>query len=202
MPSKDVLVGTARKIDTSSSNRRFEDHFDRDLRKWIILMGDAQIEDGLLHIERPASHDTWSYLYPVVGDRWRDYIFEIGFNRLTTFRELALNFRHIDYNNRYRFRFESDNRLYFDKKFKGKWCNDLKHTRFKIKNGKWYQVSIKCIGRDFSCSVDERIILKAQDDDIKRGRVAIICWDDMMNPIRARFDRVRIELFNFAPLEG
>jgi hypothetical protein len=122
--------------------------------------------------------DEWAYLY--LDQRkhdWADYSWEFEIVRHTRFREFAFNFRYVDFDNRYRYRFEDDE-IYFDKKIKGRWFNNTASIPFPVEMGRSYLVEIRAIGPNFQCLVDGELKMSNCDTDFPRGPISVILWED------------------------
>lgn len=141
------------------------------------------------------SLDEWIYLYLDPNEYpWRNYRWNFRVRRLSPFRELQFGFRYQDFYNRYRIRFEDD-RVFFDKVWRGRFYNDLASARFPMVLGRWYDIQIDCWHNRFRCCVDGRWILTAWDfaDSFPTGSVAVILWeDDGQTDIRAELDGLQI----------
>jgi pyruvyl transferase EpsI len=143
----------------------------------------------------PDTQDEWCFLRAQGGPcPWRNFEWHFQFCRHSHFREFAFNFRFQDFSNRYRYRFEAG-RLYFDKRFEGRWHNHLTSVPFEIKLDVWYRVRIAAFEDCFECFIDERLIMKNMDSDIASGIVAIILWEtDGRTPLAGAVKDARIRI--------
>lgn len=133
-----------------------------------------------------VTNDDWDYISidPELQN-WVNYTWEFDIKRMTHFREFAFNFRNLDFDNRYRYRFE-DNKIFFDKKVTGQWINNIASIVFPFELGKYYHVRIDVIDSIMRCYVDGVLKLENVDTDIASGTIAIILWeDDGKTPIEA-----------------
>jgi hypothetical protein len=120
--------------------------------------------------------DEWAYVYlDPEKYAWNDYSWQSSFRRLTAFQEYAFNFRYVDFDNRYRYRFEDD-LLFFDSKVRGKW---RAHARmpFPMALGAWYDLRIDAKGDRYRCYVNGMLMMENRDAAIKRGSIAVILWE-------------------------
>jgi hypothetical protein len=143
--------------------------------------------DGTLRFSTPAeTADEWAYVYLDPRDYpWKDFSWQFKVKRETRFREFAFNFRYQDFDNRYRYRFEDD-KLYFDKKVRGEWYNNISSILFPMPLGQWHQVRIDVCASLFRCYVDSRLLLENVDTDLATGSICVILWeDDGRTPILA-----------------
>jgi hypothetical protein len=137
--------------------------------------------------------DEWTYIYlepehyDLVDFCW---LFEVM--RITDFRECAFNFRYRDFDNRYRYRFEKG-RLYFDKKIRGYWFNNMASIPFELAVGLWHRIRIKAHRSIFQCSVNDVILMENVDVDLPCGSLAVILWeDDGHTNIQCRIKAVKV----------
>lgn len=122
--------------------------------------------------------DEWDYIYLDTSKyQWKNYSWHFNMIRFTGFREFAFNFRNQDFDNRYRYRFEED-KIFFDKKVKGMWINNIASTPFQMNLKQSYQVKIDSYESLFRCWVDGKLMLENVDTDIKKGSISIILWED------------------------
>lgn len=139
------------------------------------------------------SGDDWDYIFldPATYS-WKNISWELDFCRKSSFREYAFNFRYVDFDNRYRFRFEDD-KLFFDKKVKGDWVNNISSVPFGLINDVWYKLRIDSYKSLFRCYVNGVLIMEASDTDISEGAICIILWeDDACTPIDAEIRDQRV----------
>ncbi|HVP49951.1 MAG TPA: hypothetical protein VMT56_01885 [Candidatus Bathyarchaeia archaeon] len=120
--------------------------------------------------------DEWAYIYldPAKYD-WDNYSWQMKFRRMTPFQEYAFNFRYVDFDNRYRYRFEDD-LLFFDSKVRAKWrC----HARmpFPMAMGAWYDLRIDTRGDRHRCYVNGMLMMENRHGAIRRGSISIILWE-------------------------
>jgi hypothetical protein len=125
---------------------------------------------------RAATKDEWAYIYldPTKWS-WDDYSWQTAFRRMTPFQEYAFNFRYVDFDNRYRYRFEDD-LLFFDSKIRGQWrC----HGRmvFPMAMGAWYDLRIDTRGDRHRCYVNGMLMMENRQGAIGRGSISIILWE-------------------------
>jgi len=124
------------------------------------------------------TRDEWDYIYLDPHKyQWKNYSWQFSAIRHTKFREFAFNFRNLDFNNRYRYRFEDD-KIFFDKIVKGNWTNNIASIPFNMELGKPYRIRIDSYGSVNRCWVDGRLMLENVDSDIPSGSIAIILWED------------------------
>jgi hypothetical protein len=133
--------------------------------------------DGVMQFNvRANTDDEWAYVYldPVKYD-WKDYVWQTRFRRMTPFQEYAFNFRYVDFDNRYRYRFEDD-LLFFDSKIRGKW---KAHARmpFPMALGAWYDLRIEARGDRFRCFVNGMKLMENRNSAIPSGSISIILWE-------------------------
>lgn len=133
--------------------------------------------DGLMRFEvKAATADEWAYIYldPNQYD-WDDYSWQTRFRRMTPFQEYAFNFRYLDFDNRYRYRFEDD-LLFFDSKINGKWrCHG--RMPFPMALGAWYDLRIDTRGDRHRCYVNGILMMENRQGAIRRGSISIILWE-------------------------
>ena len=122
--------------------------------------------------------DDWDYI-SIDPNRhhWVNYTWEFDIKRMTEFREFAFNFRNLDFDNRYRYRFE-DHKIFFDKKVHGQWVNNIASIEYPLVLGKQYHVRIDVVDSIMRCYVDGVLKLENVDTDIATGTIAIILWED------------------------
>ncbi len=120
--------------------------------------------------------DEWAYVFldPKVY-AWRDYSWQTKFRRMTPFQEYAFNFRYVDFDNRYRYRFEDD-LLYFDSKIRGKW---KAHARmpFPMAIGAWYDLRIDTRGDRHRCYVNGMLMMENHEGSVRQGSISVILWE-------------------------
>jgi hypothetical protein len=125
---------------------------------------------------KAATQDEWAYVYLDPGQySWEDYSWQTKFRRITTFQEYAFNFRYVDFDNRYRYRFE-DNLLFFDSKIRGKW---RAHARmpFPMALGAWYDLRIDTLKDSHRCYVDGMLMMENREPSVRSGSISIILWE-------------------------
>lgn len=135
------------------------------------------LEKGVMKFHvKPQTDDEWAYVYlDPTRHNWSDISWQMMFRRLTHFQEYAFNFRYVDFDNRYRYRFEDDY-LFFDIKARGKWYS-LKRGPFPMALGAWYDLRIDARGNQFRCYVNGTLLMKNTADDIPSGSLSIILWE-------------------------
>jgi hypothetical protein len=134
-------------------------------------------ESGVMkfHVKAQTS-DEWAYVYlDPEKYSWNNFSWQTKFRRLTNFQEYAFNFRYVDFDNRYRYRFEDD-LLFFDSKIRGKW---KAHARmpFPMALKAWYDLRIDAKGDRYRCYVNGMLMMENRNDAIKRGSISIILWE-------------------------
>ena len=120
--------------------------------------------------------DEWAYIYlDPQKYNWDNYTWQMKFRRMTPFQEYAFNFRYVDFDNRYRYRFEDD-LLFFDSKISGKWAC---HGRmpFPMAMGAWYDLRIDTRGDQHRCYVNGMLLMENKQGAIPRGSISIILWE-------------------------
>jgi hypothetical protein len=125
---------------------------------------------------KAATQDEWAYVYLDPGRySWEDYSWQTKFRRITTFQEYAFNFRYVDFDNRYRYRFE-DNLLFFDSKIRGKW---RAHARmpFPMALRAWYDLRIDTRKDSHRCYVDGMLMMENREPSVRSGSISIILWE-------------------------
>lgn len=137
-----------------------------------------------------VTNDDWDYIsIDPNKHNWVNYDWEFDIKRMTEFREFAFNFRNLDFDNRYRYRFE-DNKIFFDKKVRGQWINNIASIDYPLTLNKSYHVKIEVIDSIMRCYVDGDLMLENVDTDIASGTIAIILWeDDSKTPIEAEVSK-------------
>jgi hypothetical protein len=124
------------------------------------------------------TNDDWDYIsIDPNKQKWVNYTWEFDIKRMTEFREFAFNFRNLDFDNRYRYRFE-DNKIFFDKKVRGQWINNIASINYPLALNKSYHVKIDVVDSIMRCYVDGDLKLENVDTDIPTGTIAIILWED------------------------
>jgi hypothetical protein len=136
------------------------------------------VGSSLRFVTPPQTTDEWNYIFlnPTVY-RWKDFSWNLKFRRETIFREYAFNFRYQGFDDRYRYRFEDD-KIFFDKKVRGNWVNNIASTAFPVKLGRWYDLRIDAYQTLFRCYVDGRLWLENSDTDLADGSISLILWED------------------------
>jgi hypothetical protein len=133
--------------------------------------------EGSMHFNvKAATSDEWAYIYlDPQKYNWSDYSWQTRFRRMTPFQEYAFNFRYVDFDNRYRYRFEDD-LLFFDSKIRGKWRG---HARmpFPMAMGAWYDLRIDTRGDLHRCYVNGMLMMENRQGAIPRGSISIILWE-------------------------
>jgi hypothetical protein len=133
--------------------------------------------DGNMNFHvKAATNDEWAYVY--LDPRkylWKDSSWQTKFRRMTPFQEYAFNFRYVDFDNRYRYRFEDD-LLFFDSKVRGKW---RAHERmpFPMALGAWYDLRIDSRKERHRCYVNGMLMMEVREGSIRRGSISIILWE-------------------------
>ena len=132
---------------------------------------------GSMHFNvKAATADEWAYIYlDPQKYNWTDYSWQMKFRRLTPFQEYAFNFRYVDFDNRYRYRFEDD-LLFFDSKIRGNWAC---HARipFPMAMGAWYDLRIDTRGDRHRCYVNGMLMMENGQGAIPSGSISIILWE-------------------------
>jgi len=157
---------------------------DKDGSQWLLddiyqQKENVNFNNSQIHFKNlKVTNDDWNYIsIDPKKNNWTNYSWEFDIKRMTRFREFAFNFRNVDFDNRYRYRFEDD-KLFFDKKIKGQWINNISSVNYPIALDKSYHVTIKVIDSIMRCYVDNVLILENVDTDIPAGTIAIILWED------------------------
>lgn len=128
------------------------------------------------HLE--VTNDDWDYIsIDPNKQKWVNYTWQFDIKRMTEFREFAFNFRNLDFDNRYRYRFE-DNKIFFDKKVRGQWINNIASIDYPLALNQSYHVKIDVVDSIMRCYVDDVLKLENVDTDIATGTIAIILWED------------------------
>lgn len=125
---------------------------------------------------KAATHDEWAYVYMDPSQfSWGDYSWQTKFRRMTTFQEYAFNFRYVNFDNRYRYRFEDD-LLFFDSKIRGKW---RAHERmpFPMALGAWYDLRIDTRRDRHRCYVNGMLMMDNREPSVRNGSISIILWE-------------------------
>lgn len=165
---------------------------DLDGRAWVLddmyqSKSDISFDGSKIHFKNSKlTKDEWDYISIDPNlESWMNYSWEFDIKRVTEFREFAFNFRNLDFDNRYRYRFE-DSKIFFDKKVKGEWINNIGSINYPLQLNKSYHVRIDVIDTIMRCYVDGELKLENVDTDIPHGTIAIILWeDDGVTPIEA-----------------
>jgi hypothetical protein len=151
-------------------------------RQWIYHpeyqdAAELVFTDGVMHFNvKATTADEWAYIYlDPQKYNWTDYSWQMKFRRITPFQEYAFNFRYVDFDNRYRYRFEDD-LLFFDSKIRGKWAC---HARipFPMAMGAWYDLRIDTRGDCHRCYVNGVLMMENHQAAIPRGSISIILWE-------------------------
>jgi hypothetical protein len=138
---------------------------------------ELSFNEGTMHFAvKAATADEWAYIYlDPQKYNWRNYSWQMKFRRMTEFQEYAFNFRYVDFDNRYRYRFEDD-LLFFDSKVKGKWvCH--KRIPFPMALGAWYDLRIDTREDRHRCYVNGMLMMENRQGSIPRGSISIILWE-------------------------
>lgn len=165
---------------------------DLDGRAWLLdetfqSKKNISFNGSKIHFKNlEVTHDDWDYIsIDPNKEKWVNYSWEFDIKRMTEFREFAFNFRNLDFDNRYRYRFE-DNKIFFDKKLKGAWVNNIASIDYPLELNQSYHVRIDVVDSIMRCYVDNHLKLENVDTDISSGTIAIILWeDDGKTPIEA-----------------
>lgn len=170
--------------DIHPSNLLFQTHKSVDLQQWVLHkeyqdLHEISLANGITKFDiRNQTNDEWAYIFlDPAKYKWFDVAWELRIRRDTPFREYAFNFRYQDFDNRYRYRFE-DNFIYFDKKIKGVWYNNIGSVRFPMTLGGWYNLRIDTYKNVFRCYVNGKLMIENSDTDLTYGSIAIILWED------------------------
>lgn len=139
------------------------------------------------------SNDEWGYIFlNTEKNIFSNFCWDFNFTKRTDFREFAFNFRYIDFDNRYRYRFERG-RIYFDKKVRGEWVNNISSNSCFIALEKSYKVSIWAKAHKFRCYVNDRLMMQNEDLDLSNGSICVILWEtDSKTDIVASIDSMEI----------
>ena len=140
-------------------------------------MSELTFADGVMHFDvKAATADEWAYIYlDPQKYNWKDYSWQMKFRRMTAFQEYAFNFRYVDFDNRYRYRFEDD-LLFFDSKIRGKWtCHG--RMPFPMSFGSWYDLRIDTRGYRHRCYVNGMLMMENRQAAIPSGSISIILWE-------------------------
>lgn len=133
--------------------------------------------DGIMKFcVNAATGDEWAYVFLDPNENmWENYSWQTTFRRMTTFQEYAFNFRYVDFDNRYRYRFEDD-LLFFDSKIGGKW---KAHARmpFPMALGAWYNLRVDTRNNQHRCYVNGMLMMENREPSITHGSIAIILWE-------------------------
>jgi hypothetical protein len=136
------------------------------------------IGGSLRFVTPPQTADEWDYIFLDPATYcWKDFSWNLKFRRETRFREFAFNFRYRDFDNRFRYRFEDD-KIFFDKKVRGEWVNNIASSPFPMELGRWYQLRIDVCATLYRCYVDGRLCLENSDTDLADGSISVILWED------------------------
>jgi hypothetical protein len=160
----------------------FRGDTDHPEKQWVyhpLYQDPAELRfvDGSMNFDvKAATADEWAYIYldPQTYN-WDNYSWQTTFRRMTPFQEYAFNFRYLDFDNRYRYRFEDD-LLFFDSKIRGKWrC----HGRmvFPMAMGAWYDLRIDTRGDRHRCYVNGMLMMENREGAIRKGSISIILWE-------------------------
>ena len=166
-PEGEVLFHT----DTQHPERQWLQHSD------YQDASELAFTDGVMKFHvKTETRDEWAYVYlDPKACSWRDYSWQTRFRRMTPFQEYAFNFRYVDFDNRYRYRFEDD-LLFFDSKIRGKWKG---HARmpFPMAMGAWYDLRIDTCGDHHRCYVNGMLMMENRQGAIPQGSISIILWE-------------------------
>jgi hypothetical protein len=165
---------------------------DEDGRAWLLddvyqSKKNIEFNRSTIHFKHSeVTKDDWDYIsIDPNKHKWVNYSWDFDIKRMTEFREFAFNFRNLDFDNRYRYRFE-DNKIFFDKKVRGQWINNIASIVYPLTLNQTYHVKIDVIDNIMRCYVDGDLKLENVDTDIATGTIAIILWeDDGKTPIEA-----------------
>jgi hypothetical protein len=138
---------------------------------------ELKFTDGIMEFHVKAqTRDEWAYVYlDPQSYSWRNYSWQTKFRRMTPFQEYAFNFRYVDFDNRYRYRFEDD-LLFFDSKIRGKWkC--YARMPFPMAMGAWYDLRIDTLGDRHRCYVNGMLMMENREGSIPQGSISIILWE-------------------------
>lgn len=133
-------------------------------------------DGGMQFHVRAQTGDEWAYIFlDPERYRWADYSWQMKFRRMTHFQEYAFNFRYVDFDNRYRYRFEDD-LLFFDSKLRGKW---RAHARmpFPMSLGAWYDLRIDARRDLFRCYVNGILMMENREPTLPAGSISVILWE-------------------------
>lgn len=160
----------------------FQSTPDRPETRWIQHSqyqdpAELSFANGIMYFHiKAATADEWAYVYLDPAQySWDNYSWQTTFRRMTPFQEYAFNFRYVDFDNRYRYRFEDD-LLFFDSKIRGKWrC----HGRmvFPMAMGAWYDLRIDTRGDRHRCYVNGMLMMENREGAIRRGSISVILWE-------------------------
>jgi hypothetical protein len=151
-------------------------------RQWVFhpkYQDPAELvsKNGIMQFNVKAeTDDEWAYLYlDPQKYSWHNYSWQTTFRRITRFQEYAFNFRYVDFDNRYRYRFEDD-LLFFDSKIRGKW---RVHSRmpFPMALGAWYDLRIDAKAFEYRCYVNGMLMMSNRETSLRRGSIGIILWE-------------------------
>lgn len=124
--------------------------------------------------------DEWLYLFlDPLRFSWNDFSWQFSVCKRSHFRELQFGFRYIDFYNRYRFRFE-DNKICFDKVWKGRFFNNVSVVDFSMQLGVFYKIRIDVCDNNFKLFVNGKLLMDEYDfDDLfPSGSIAVILWEN------------------------
>lgn len=160
----------------------FQTDVDDPARQWTLHPQyqdphELTFDNGVMKFNVKAeTDDEWAYIYlDPEHYRWKDYSWQTTFLRQTPFQEYAFNFRYVDFDNRYRYRFEDD-LLFFDSKIRGRW-RVHKRMPFPMALGAWYDLRIDTKGNRFRCYVNGMLMMENSDAAIPAGSISIILWE-------------------------
>ena len=95
------------------------------------------------------------------------------FRRRTAFQEHAFNFLYVDFDNRYRYRFEDD-QLLLDLRIRGKWRAHAR-MRFPTALGAWYKLRIGTAQDRHRRYVNELLMMEHREGSFHRVRFRSSC---------------------------
>lgn len=134
-------------------------------------------DTGVMHFDvKATTADEWAYVYLDPGKyNWTNYSWQMKFRRMTKFQEYAFNFRYVDFDNRYRYRFEDD-LLFFDSKIRAKWkCH--RRIPFPMALGAWYDLRIDTRDDRHRCYVNGMLMMENLNGALRGGSISIILWE-------------------------
>jgi pyruvyl transferase EpsI len=140
-----------------------------------------------------TSTDQWCYVYLDPNTYpWSDISWQMEVQKQTDFRELAFNFRYQDFDHRYRYRFEAG-RVFFDRRIRGVWDNNLGSVPFPMEIGTWYHIKIQARGPEFRLEVNGEFLMRNFDEDLTHGSICLILWEtDGTTDLRAKIKDLEV----------